>query len=422
MRLMQRLLIVLIPLLGAVVGVWPVQGDSTGKKKSDKPEAATLDKAESDDNAALQLEKNRKRLATMRKDPEYYARLLRDLRNFLSLTPKQQDRLRKLDQELHQLDKPKADKLNRALNRYADWLERLSEADRKYVETAPDGKVRVQRIKELREKEWIEQLPKAKRDQVYQAQGKERRALINKFRREEQQNKQKWEKPLKHWDELLKGSTPSKASELPQENPTDVQVFIDKVLQNRLESQDRERFTKAEGHWPAFPETLVELADKYVPFPGPVGPRTLRELPPELQRRVAQIKPNTPRATYLGSFEGHWPDYAVVTAIIARNQSLPLPPRQYPAKPADFGGGMPSFVQDRLMPTLNAEEKRRLRDNEGRWPEYPKALADLAHKHNLPVPGMLPGSPAYWDKYRPPKPVATAPPKPPASVDAAKKK
>jgi hypothetical protein len=416
MSLFRRLLIVLIPLLVAVVAVWPVQGDGTDKKNADKPA-----KASAEDKAA-QLEENRRRVANARKDPDHYARLLRDLRQFMNLSPEQQDRLRRLDEDFRNLDEAKAAKLTGALKRYADWLERLPEADQKYIESAPNGQVRLQRVKELREKEWIEHLPEAKRDKIQQAQGKERQALINKYRKEDQVNKQKWAKPLRHWDEMQavqdgrQAGLPRRVSELPAAAaPQAVKLFVEKILLPRLDSPDRELLEKAEGKWPSFPETLVQLADKYVPFPGPVGPRTHHELPPDLQRRVTQvIRPNTEKARLLGSYEGRWPDYAIMTANLARNPQIPLPSRQYPVHPADFGDRMPEFVREKLMKSLQPEERRKLREAEGKWPDYPRAIADLARKHNLPVPGMLPGSNAYWEKYRPPKP--------PPGVDAAKNK
>ena len=56
---------------------------------------------------------------------------------------------------------------------------------------------------------------------------------------------------------------------------------------------------------------------------------------------------------------------------------------------------------EKLGPQLKRDGKRALEDAEGKWPDYPRAIVDLARKYKLAVPGWtLPGPPAYWDRLR----------------------
>ena len=42
---------------------------------------------------------------------------------------------------------------------------------------------------------------------------------------------------------------------------------------------------------------------------------------------------------------------------------------------------------------------------EGKWPDYPNTIQELARRHQLEVPWhTLPGQRKNWDNYRPPPP------------------
>ena len=54
------------------------------------------------------------------------------------------------------------------------------------------------------------------------------------------------------------------------------------------------------------------------------------------------------------------------------------------------------------MDVLTESEKTNLAREEGKWPEYPRTLLELARKHRLGVPGMtLPGPRGWWENGRP---------------------
>jgi hypothetical protein len=344
------------------------------------------------------LEQNRKWLEKARKDPEHYARLLQDLKAFLNLPPDQQDRLRKLDKELSQLQKKnpaESERLNRALERFAAWWERLSETDRQWIEAAPNQNERLRRIRALRERQWIEHLPKAYRDQIHQAQGEKRAALIKRYRQEEKDRHQEWQLAMRHWDEFLKGKPPRRTADL----PPDVLAFVHKNLQPRLSKADADRLKAAEGKWPGYLEVLVDLSDRYVPFPGPLGPKSMADLPEDVRKQIAQLKP--PARNLLQKAEGKWPEFAVQLQLLSRRTKLTLPRDLLPSKPGDFDRETTWFIRNRLLSHLTDEERQELKSVEGRWPEYPKALVRLASRHGLTdLPGILPGPRQYWDRYR----------------------
>jgi hypothetical protein len=132
-----------------------------------------------------------------RQDPEWYRRTLRDLDDFRSLPADQQERIRELDRQLNAQDSRSRQKLMRAMERYSAWLDHLSPADRKYVENAPNSKERLRRIREVRDKQWVQTLPKAVREEIMRAKGKERAELIQKYRQEEKKRRQEWEAGMK---------------------------------------------------------------------------------------------------------------------------------------------------------------------------------------------------------------------------------
>src|SRR5437868_14434833 len=104
-------------------------------------------------------ERNRKLLEKARSDPPHYARLLQDLQAFLALPEEKQKELRKLDHDLHDEDSAGYAHLQRVLERYNDWLQRLPDAERKKVESTSDTKEKLRLIKEIRERQWIGRLP-----------------------------------------------------------------------------------------------------------------------------------------------------------------------------------------------------------------------------------------------------------------------
>jgi hypothetical protein len=156
--------------------------------------------ADEDKNSSLKTgpELNRRALEEKaRQDPAWYERMLRDLDAFQSLSADQQERMRQLDKQLNAENAAANKKLMRVLERYVTWLEKLPAADRKFIEDASNSKERLRRIREVREKQWVQALPKAVREEIMHAKGAERQALIKKYRQEEKKRRQEWDAAMK---------------------------------------------------------------------------------------------------------------------------------------------------------------------------------------------------------------------------------
>ena len=193
----------------------------------------TGDDAKSSSPTGNNAEQQRQMLeAKAKSDPEWYAQTIRELNAFLALSPERQEQMRKLDQELHRKD-PSHERLLRVMQRYVKWLEHLPDNERNYIEKAPNAEERLRRIKQIREKEWIQTLPKAVREEIQRAKGKEREALIQKYRQQERKRRQEWQAGEK----ARPKAQPAGNSKLPE--------VADKILwefaKTELTAQDRKR-------------------------------------------------------------------------------------------------------------------------------------------------------------------------------------
>lgn len=354
-----------------------------------------------------ELDVNRQRLERYRAtEPEVYARLRHDLQHFLRLPAEKQAQLRQLDREIHEEGSSAAFRLVQALTRYVDWLEHLPPAERQEIERAPREE-RIALIRKRREQEWIARLPVAHRERIQQASDKNRAAVIAGVRKEEREYRANWRVAIRFWDTLVvkNDSLPMRVDDLPL--PV-MRTFVTDVLLPKLTPEELKRLREAEGHWPDYPRTLVQLADRHpIQLPGPPsGPRTFSELPTDLQSRLpAGFRKKPPAA--VRDAEGKWPDYLIALAEYAetnlgkKGEKIILPPKYCPSKPNDFQPALKNFIDKRLFPRLTTEEQRRLVGAEGQWPRYPRLLLELARQKNLEVPGMsLPGPRGWWDKYR----------------------
>src|SRR5262249_7061682 len=151
------------------------------------------------------------------------------------------------------------------------WMEHLPPADRQRLEAAPDSTERLRRIQELRERQWLDRLPRALRDEVQKLPPDQRPARIAELRQEERRRREEWQVAMRHWDELMqKRPQPARLEEFPAE----VRSFVQETLLPMLSREERDRLQQAEGRWPHYPRTLVELSDKHpILLPGPsTGP------------------------------------------------------------------------------------------------------------------------------------------------------
>lgn len=345
-----------------------------------------------------QLERNRRLLARWRKDPAHYARLKQDLRAFQALPPERQAALRQLDEELSQEAPAARGRLWHVMDRYAAWRDHLAEADRRRIDTAPTTADRLRVIRDIREREWIDRLPRARRGQLARAPDAKRRAdLLAGFRKEEAERRQEWQHAGPAEEAPPWRMPPLRVTDL----PTEVQLYVWRDLLPLLAPEERQKLRRSEGPGPPFGRTLLELVDRHPPaLPGPpTGPTRPRDLPREARERLLQVPPAQRKR--LNPYLGRWPDYAIEVTRLLRSREAGMPQELGPCRPEAFPPPVQQFLTDKLLPRLTAKEKQRLAAAEGRWPDYPGEVLQLARQHNLQVPGLvLPGPPRYWERLR----------------------
>lgn len=350
------------------------------------------------DTGTDDVEHNRRLLEKWRKDPEHYERLRRNLLAFLALPEQRQKQLRQLDQDLHEEESTTSARLQRVLERYAEWLQRLPEADRQRIAGETDPKQRLRIIRELREREWVQRLPKAIRDELQKLPADQQRVRITELRKEERKRREEWQLAIRNWEELTQ---PRPQITRLEELTPDVKTFVNESLLPLLTPPEKNRLLSAQGKHPLFLRTLVELADKHpMKLPGP-GPTTFEQLPPEVRVRLTKAKDWPPET--VKQAEGKWPDFALAILEFTRMNKLGLPKPLGPCRPSEFPPSVREFCQEKLVPALGADDVARLKQAEGRWPFYPRMMLQLARKHGLQVPGMaLPGPRERWNPYRTP--------------------
>ncbi len=90
----------------------------------------------------------------------------REYAEFLKLPAEAQQRIRRLDRELHEEESETTVRYLRVMQRYSEWLDRLPPDQRDHVEAARSTTEKIKRIREIKEKQWIATLPKADRDRI----------------------------------------------------------------------------------------------------------------------------------------------------------------------------------------------------------------------------------------------------------------
>jgi hypothetical protein len=354
-----------------------------------------------------EIERNRWLLSHLRKDREHYAQLLRNAQTLNDLPPAVRARIQLLDREVQAELSGVQARLLRAAQRYADWLLALSAEDRARVENEPDKDKRLAIIKEIRQRQYAEQLSPSQQDRLKAAIDKS--TTLNQIRQEDRRWRQDWKIAFSHWDAAAGGNAfPDRLDKL----PTEARDFVREELLPRLHEDERQRLQAAEGRWPQYPRALVELVDHdrvafrlLMPMRGP---SRWDDLPADFHKKMKQVKAPELTKKRLTRVEGHWPEFALLVTDVARRNNITMPKQLGPCVPRDFPRPVQEFINQKLMNfntrVIDKDERERLKATEGYWPTYPKMVLELARKYKLSVPGAsLPtpaGSPGYWDAYR----------------------
>jgi hypothetical protein len=365
------------------------------------------------------LEQNRRLLEKWRADPEHFARLKRDHAAFKAMSPERQDRLRQFDLDLHSEDPATQARLLAVLERYVAWLDKLDSGDRAWIESAPDPSTRLERVKTIRDKQWVKRLPRQVQEDLAKLPADQRPARIAELRQEERQRRLDWFWASHSRDaSALKRARPTRLQEFPPE----VRYYYGTALNRILSREKKDRLREAEGNWPLYARTLAKIMETPPPelpgFPDPAKPWPTRfmELPQDWKMVLAPYRPegkaakaaqknHAPESKHrqelarqLQSKHDKWPDYAVTATNIARSEKLKVDSQLGPNKPDHFAPMTQSFIKSELLPKLSEAQRKDLASAEGKWPDYPERLLGLAKQHGLTVPGMArPCPPEFWD-------------------------
>ena len=353
-----------------------------------------------------ELEHNRRLLERYyHAEPAHYARLLGDLHAFQELPPARQERERQFDHDLHAEDPATQGRLLEVLERYTDWEVRLPESEQQRIDGTADRTERLKIVKDLRDQEWVDHLPQAERADLQTMAEPLRSKRIAILRYDERQLRKEW----RYWadslptrpDGIPRTTRPSHLTDFPEA----VQAFVKDKLAPMLNEAENDQLKNADGKWPLLARTLAELSDKhpYLP-PLPAGPVVrFEQLPPPVKILLGFDRFKKDRAWEdLQKKKDKWPQFALAVADLLKQEikDKRLPPLGA-SRPGEFPADTEAFIDKELMPTLKDAERAKLHDAEGRWPDYPLALLEVAHKNDVNVPGLdLPGPREFWDDAR----------------------
>lgn len=354
---------------------------------------------------ADELKANRAQLEQWRKHPEQLARLRRDLAAFLALPAERREQIYKLDDDLQQ--DPAAPRLVSVLERYASWLGRLPEADRRAIASTANVSARLAHIQDLRDREWMQTQPRSMRDQWEALAGEPRTKFVRVLRQNERNRREEWQLAGHFWKELHDSRPPAtRLSELSDEDREGVKEY----LMPMLSQEEKDRLRKVEGKWPGYLIVLVEIADQHpLALPGVTGPQLMQDLPQAVQQRLKNTRIKHPTGwipvenQVLAAQKQKWSRFAETVVASYRDHVKRSLPRELWAYNDDCLLPPMREYMKRLRAVLTDKEQERLRNATNNWPAYPIAIQELADAHELPAPPWntaLAGPRERWDAYR----------------------
>lgn len=267
------------------------------------------------------------------------------------MPPARQAAVRELDRALYALDPRTRDRLFRVLEAYAVWLDRLPLADRRAVLGAATREDRLAAIRRVRDRQWADGLPAAHQAALAGMPDDKKRERVKELRYAEAARRDEWN---------------AAANKAPW--PFDTEAGRKDVLafaRAALHTDDRDRSPLSRKEF----DSLTTVRDAAEKNGGPAWYAYGRELHVLLRRYER-----------------------VVLSGLAPGEPAG------PTRPDEFPDPLKGFIQKQLIPKLSPVERAQLGGAEGRWPDYARAVLQLARQHDLSAPGlMIPVSPGRWD-------------------------
>ncbi len=301
------------------------------------------------------------------------------------------------------------------LAQHGDWLEQLRQRDPKAyqdIKGASSASAKLALIEDRRDFDLIMLHPPAVRDEWNKLGPEAKTQFIAKLRAQEREKREQWILAKKFWKELeSKKEMPCRLSDYPGGKVKD---YVENYLLPYVTKEEKAQLAAAEGRWPDYPRTLVEIASKRPSaLPPRDPPREFSQLPAPVQQRFFELKkggvepkkPGVKPKLYkeIQNFKG--PNFASHFVEIAlRENKAPFSHEYLACNSNSLLGPMRTFVLEQLSPVLNDQtaDRRKFTDSEGKWPDYPLTIQELAKKYNLDPPWHYLPEPERWkwDHYR----------------------
>lgn len=323
------------------------------------------------------------------------------IKAFRALPATRQGEVVRLDRDLHAKEAKERDRLFRALEAYAIWLDRLPEPERRGVMSAATPNLRLGVVRDVRDRQWLDALPVAVR-------GKPEQVQI--WRDEEATRRDRLAFVRKHADVFAANKSP-----WPFDTETgrrEVQEFartvfkLDDPKRRRLDGFEYAEYTRTlltaqrDETWAWYGLVVYELMHQRPYLPEPADPKLtfadVNDLPEAYSRFAKKALPFK-----LNAVKGRWPDFPLQlhnelqAGKFGGGALPPLGPTHY----TEFKEPVRTFATRDLFPKLSADERREMERAGGKWPDYSKRFVELAKKYDLSVPGVtLPFSPRRWDQ------------------------
>ncbi|MCS7021358.1 MAG: hypothetical protein NZU63_05985 [Gemmataceae bacterium] len=341
------------------------------------------------------------------------------IHSYRHLPPARQAALQELDRDLFAQEPVERDYLLAILEAYAFWLSNLPEDQRRSILAASDAAQRLQRIRELREQQWLETLPGEQQKQLRALSTPERIEAVRRLKRQEADRREAWSLVRRHAEEIAANRIPWPFHDEGLRRA--VLDFAARAFQLhetgkiRLTANESSRYhtllTQAEQHggwnWFHYGREVYNLSRKYERYllPEPIGkPITdFADL-----GATARLFDKGRVASFVNPHRGKWPEFALAIQdyvnTIPPHERPKLPPLG-PTRPSELRDPLRQVVERELLPKLRPHEQKILQMHEGKWPDYCRELRKWAWFYDVSLPGMmLPGSPRQWDNWYGPRP------------------
>jgi hypothetical protein len=342
-------------------------------------------------------------------DPAY---LRRQYAWFRAQEPGRQQQLRKLHEDFQALPPEDQARLTRVMQTYNAWVARLPDVDRERVTVVPTGVARLEVVKDLREREWVESLPKPYREEYAKLDVDARRQKVQEWRAEEAERREEWAIAQRTSGEFQPGKIPAIFL---GDGRAQVDAFVANLKPN-LSENERKSLEEAQaaiddGNYFWYALEVARLSHLHPILPGKVGPKDWASLPNEVKTYLTLNDKHFAKKGWLElrdlrRTQGRWPEFALELADYCQKNNLKLPVPLGDCHKSQMPAEVVQFLEKSLQPQLQRTDQGRaelkaLDDAQGKWPDYPRMILELAKRHKLSVPGwMLPGPAQVWDRFR----------------------